>query len=159
MLILFMLEIKIQRGNIPFLLTHIDIYDILKMWLASYKTSPNQKDSNRCPLFYRSEACIALFSPNLDLPSATVAPKNWVSHSWKDLDIRNLNSLLSIKMTSWGLHSLSRSEEARTHLGKCWLHLLEAPGSAWYLLELPDLIQESSHDPQTNLNLKEGKCE
>lgn len=91
------------------------------------------------------------------MPSASVAPKNYVSHIWKDFDIRNLNSLLSIKMTSQGSHSLPRAEGARkavfpevtqdrTHLGMCSLHLLGALGSAWYLLELLDLILESSHD-------------
>lgn len=86
--------------------------------------------------------CIQFF-PNLNVPSAQAVPNCASQYLEKpDFDIRSLDPLLSIKMTSRALHSLPRSEETRktafpdtnakitqdsTYPGKCLLYL---PGSS-----------------------------
>lgn len=114
--------------------------------------------------------CIVLDSPQ-NLPSASAAPMNCVSKYLEKhaFDVRNFNSLLSIKMTSRGVHSLLRSEEARkaasagtntevtqdgTHLGSAHCNFYQAPpGSPW------SCLTSSAQSFQANSNLREEECE
>lgn len=57
--------------------------------------------------------CIRFF-PNLNVPSAQAVPNCASQYLEKpDFDIRSLDPLFSIKMTSRALYSLPRSEETR----------------------------------------------